>query len=248
LIEVDIIEDDFNTRVAVSLDSIKTKYGIRGLAYTVILSSKSIKSGLHGIQSPGVDLTKNDLWYFASSTKMVTAVLIMQLVDEGAISVEDKLSKFAFRHPNIDTNYTIRQLLGHNTNFANYTRTGHSIWSEIYGNRSKVFELDYLLDKYIPPPSSNPPTGWEYSNTNYAILGLIVEELTGKDYATVAKEKVFDPLGLKNTSIKTEGMDVKDLNGLWRYFGIELEDLNDVSVNSFLSMWGGAGALVSTTD
>jgi D-alanyl-D-alanine carboxypeptidase len=111
-----------------------------------------------------------------------------------------------------------------------------------------VFELDYLLDKYIPPPSSNPPTGWEYSNTNYAILGLIVEELTGKDYATVAKEKVFDPLGLKNTSIKTEGMDVKDLNGLWRCFGIELGDLNDVSVNSFLSMWGGAGALVSTTD
>lgn len=41
---------------------------------------------------------------------------------------------------------------------------------------------------------------------------------------------------------------MNDLNGVWRYFGSELEDLNNVSVNSFLSMWGGAGALVSTTD
>jgi len=86
LIEVDIIEDDFNTRVAASLDSIKAKYEIQGLAYTVILPSNSIKSGLLGIQSPGEDLSADGLWHFASNTKMVTAFLIMQLVDEGVIS------------------------------------------------------------------------------------------------------------------------------------------------------------------
>jgi CubicO group peptidase (beta-lactamase class C family) len=248
LITVQITADDFPGRVAQELQKIKDKYGIQGIGYSVILPNKAIKTGLLGTRDKDTPLSKEKLWHVTSNTKMVTAALILMLHEEGKLSVNDKLSEFNIAYPNIDDSYTLKQLLGHNTNFANYTESGTPIWGEIYGNPTKVFEIDYLLNKYIGAPTNNPPTGYQYNNTNYAILGRIVEQVTGQDIAAAAKERLFDPLDLQSTSLRTEGMDVKDLNGVYRYFGNDMQNLNGNPVISYLSMWGGAGAMVTTTD
>ncbi|MGB0850713.1 MAG: serine hydrolase domain-containing protein, partial [Bacteroidia bacterium] len=213
-----------------------------------LLPEKSVKMGLIGHRKVGVELDKEKLWHVTSNTKMVTATMILQLMEEGKLSLEDPISKFGISYDKIDESYKIKHLLGHNTNYGNYTESGTAIWPEIYGNPSKVYDLDFLLKNYLPNSNSNPTTGYMYNNTNYAILGMIVEGLTGKDLATAAKERIFDPLGLTKTSLRTEGMDVKELNGVYRYFGNDLQDLNSTPVMSYLSMWGGAGAMVTTTD
>jgi len=134
-----------------------------------------------------------------SNTKTWTGTVILQLVDEGKISLDDPVSKYRPDVPNGD-NITISQLLSMHSGLANYT-TDLDLNEQNDTNPSRAWTPEELLAKgFAMPPAFAPGERWMYSNTNTVLLGVIIEQLTGMPVAEAFKTRIFDPLGLTGTS------------------------------------------------
>lgn len=134
-----------------------------------------------------------------SNTKTWTGTVILQLVDEGKISLDDPVSKYRPDVPNGE-NITISQLLSMHSGLANYT-TDPELNEQNDTNPSRAWDPEELLAKGLAaPPVFAPGEKWMYSNTNTVLLGLIIEQVTGAPVAEAFKSRIFDPLGLTGTS------------------------------------------------
>ncbi len=134
-----------------------------------------------------------------SNTKTWTGTVILQLVDEGLIGLEDPVSKYRPDVPNGD-NITVAQLLDMSSGLANYT-TNLELNEQQDSNPSRVWTPEELLAMGLAEPPAFPPgEGYLYSNTNLVLLGLIIEQLTGGPVAQAFQTRIFEPLGLTQTS------------------------------------------------
>jgi len=151
-----------------------------------------------GVNEP---VTVDDHFRIGSNTKTLTGTVLLQLVDEGLLSVDDPVSKFRPDVPN-GQNITIGQLLDMRSGLNSYSVLT-SFNQTLDDDPKKAWDPEQLVKmglaerpKFVPPGS-----GWFYSNTNTVIAGLIVEKLTGKALRDVFQERIFQKLGLKNTSL-----------------------------------------------
>jgi len=134
----------------------------------------------------------------ASNTKTMTAAVIVQLVQEGKLRFDDPISKYVQGVPNGDA-ITIRLLLKMRSGLYNYSfapeiaesldRTPARAWTPE--------ELRALVLKY--PPVAAPGAEFEYCNTNYVLLGLVVEKIIGQPLARIMQDRLFGPTGMSNT-------------------------------------------------
>jgi D-alanyl-D-alanine carboxypeptidase len=129
-----------------------------------------------------------------SITKTYTATIIMQLVEEGKLKLSDKLSTFFPKIPNAQT-ITVEMLLRHRSGLFNYTshpdfikEVTTSISKEDLIKRFEGLKIDF-----------DPDAKYEYSNTNYLLLGFIIEKVTGKSYRDELDRRIIAKLGLKST-------------------------------------------------
>ncbi|HKO61106.1 MAG TPA: serine hydrolase [Pyrinomonadaceae bacterium] len=132
-----------------------------------------------------------------SITKQFTAALILQLVDEGKVKIDGKLSDYlpAYRK-DVGDKVTIHHLLNHTSGIPSYTG--------LAGFFANVSRNPFAVEDFVKQYTSNdlefePGSKYSYNNSGYFLLGAIIEKVTGKNYATVLKEKILDPLGMKNT-------------------------------------------------
>lgn len=135
----------------------------------------------------------------ASTTKPLTAFAVLMLVEREQVSLQDSIRKFfpGFPYENI----TIHQLLIHRSGLPNYMYFSDKYWKDkrnITVTNSDIIDLimEYEPRKYYPPGRR-----YNYSNTNYAVLASIIEEVSGKSYAEFMKEEIFNPLGMDNTRV-----------------------------------------------
>src|SRR6266513_3069872 len=134
----------------------------------------------------------------ASNTKTMTAAVIMLLAQEGKLGLNDPVSKYVPGVPNGD-NITITELLNMRSGLYNYTNDPE-FWAVLERDPTKVWSpADVLAIAFTHPPYFPPGTGFHYSNTNYALLGLIAEKIDGKPLASCFQDRLFGPLGLKDT-------------------------------------------------
>ena len=134
----------------------------------------------------------------ASNTKTMTAAIIMQLAQENKLSLDDPVSKYIPRVPNGD-HITIAELLNMRSGLYNYS-DDPAIWGNMDRNPAKVWSVAQLLAiAFAHPPNSPPGTAYEYNNTNYALLGLIIERVGGKPLAQAMQDRLFGPLRLQHT-------------------------------------------------
>ncbi len=174
-----------------------------------------------------------------SITKQFTAACILQLIEQGKLSLDDKLSKFISGYPKSDS-VTIRMLLNHTSGIANYTD---------FPEFEKVGRLSLREDSMISffknkPYNFSPGTNWAYSNSGYLLLGYILEKLSGQSYNDYLRQHIFDKLGMMNS-----GVDKLDSVLPMRARGYQR--INKKSVNAeFISMeWPfSAGVLYSTVE
>ncbi|MEJ7830484.1 MAG: serine hydrolase domain-containing protein, partial [Segetibacter sp.] len=161
-------------------------------------------------------LTAASRYWIASITKMFTAVMLLQLVEEGKLKLTDTLDKFFPQIPNA-RKITIAQILAHRSGIH-----------DIFGDRdlrpsSKTDPItkDELLTLIAKgTPDFEPDAKHSYSNSGYTLLGLIIERLTGKPYAEALKERITSKIGLNDTYIATGKIDVNKNEGLtYRYVG-----------------------------
>lgn len=132
-----------------------------------------------------------------SITKQFTATLILQLVEQGKIKLDGKISDYlpSYRK-DIGEKVTIHQLLNHTSGIPSYT--------SMPGFFKDVSRDPYSVDDFVKKYASNdlafePGNKFSYNNSGYFLLGAIIEKVTGKSYEQVLKEQIFDPVGMKNT-------------------------------------------------
>jgi D-alanyl-D-alanine carboxypeptidase len=141
-----------------------------------------------------IKATVNTQYRTGSITKMFTATLVMQLIEEGKLSLETKLSKFYPELPNSDQ-ITIQQLLQHESGFFNIIDTPNfKEW--MVEKRSKDELLSKIKENGV---IFSPGEKASYSNTNYIILTFIIEDIENKDFTKILKKRIIKPLRLKNT-------------------------------------------------
>jgi CubicO group peptidase (beta-lactamase class C family) len=135
------------------------------------------------------------IFQIGSITKQFTAAIIMQLQEEGKLSVTDKLSKYFPGFANGDR-ITIAQLLSHTSGLYNYTNDTVLMRSDVTKHYTPAEMID-IFRRY--KPDFEPGTGWNYSNTGYSLLGYIIEKVEGKPYEQVARQRIFQPLGMSRS-------------------------------------------------
>ena len=132
-----------------------------------------------------------------SITKQFTSMLILQLVQEGKVKLEGKLTDYLpdYRKDTGDR-ITIHQLLNHTSGIPSYTGLPN-FFQDVSRNPYSV--SDFVKKFTSGDLEFEPGTKWNYNNSGYFLLGAIVERITGKPYEQVLKERILDPLGMKST-------------------------------------------------
>ncbi len=132
-----------------------------------------------------------------SITKTFTAVLIFQLIEQNKLNLNDKIDKWFPNLPN-SNKITVKMLLNHSSGIAEVLNTKIMLLSLLKPN--KIWNTDEIMDiinsnKYNFQPSTN----YEYSNSNYILLGQIAEKVSGIQLNILYRKKILEPLSLKNT-------------------------------------------------
>ncbi|GHJ43072.1 D-Ala-D-Ala carboxypeptidase [Catellatospora sp. TT07R-123] len=136
----------------------------------------------------------------ASNTKTMTAALITLLAQDGGLSFGDPVSAYVDGVPN-GANITIADLLKMRSGLYGYTNAPE-LATAMDADLGRVWTPQEMLDiAFKRPPNFAPNTGYEYSNTNYALLGLVAEKVGGKPLAEQFQQRLLGPLGLRQTSL-----------------------------------------------
>ena len=184
------------------LDDRISKHSVRGVSAAVIFPDQKIWTGVSGISHDNVSMEPDMLFAIGSITKNVVAALTLKLAEEGALSLDDPLSKWLPDYQHIDNRITIRQLLDHTSGIYMFW-DNEKIWDDLKKDRTKVWTPEEVLS-YIKEPYFAPGEGCRYSNTNYLLLAMIIEEATGSNLSTNFNEYFWEPLDINNAYLSME--------------------------------------------
>jgi D-alanyl-D-alanine carboxypeptidase len=187
-----------------------------------------------------------DRFRAGSATKAFVATVVLQLVGEGKLTLGDTVERWL---PGVVPNgarITVRQLLNHTSGLFDYAEDDRVLGHKLSRIPTRVWaprELIAIGTSHAPLFA--PGARWAYSNTNYFLLGLIVEKTTGQPLAAQLRKRIFAPLHLRGTSFDTKPRIAgRYAHGYERVGGSGLQDVGRISP----SLYWAAGAIVSTAD
>lgn len=193
----------------------------------------------------------NTEFHIASVTKEFTAAAILQLIQQGRLRLDDKLSKFFPTFPGGDR-VTVRELLNHTSGIHNYTEFGWKVWTLIeLTHHHTTAEWVRHIEQQHPLYDFPPGTAWHYTNSGFYLLGAIVEKLSGMSLHDYFAKYLFDPLDLTRTAIDSGSDSATGPDGAEGYLGGgKAGSFKPIPWYEDFSMSnpGGAGALRSTAD
>jgi CubicO group peptidase (beta-lactamase class C family) len=147
--------------------------------------------------------SENTLFQIASVSKLFTAIAVLQLYESKKLDITDKFIKYFpdFPYPDV----TIKQILSNTSGIPDVGDVFVPIWKL---HQDTVFTLQDIIPSLKLqklPVDFKSGDYWEYSNTNYSLLALLVEKISGEKYANYLSKKIFIPAGMRNTFQKTSG-------------------------------------------
>lgn len=149
-------------------------------------------------ETTGAPLNENSLFELASVSKQFTAMGIVMLKQKGKLNYDDPLAKYI---PELSfyKGVTVRNLLHHTSGLPDY----ESILDSLFDRRKIATNKDIIdtFKKYKPASYFEPGTKWQYSNTGYALLGTIIERLSGISYGAYLEKNIFRPLNMYRTQV-----------------------------------------------
>ena len=144
------------------------------------------------------EITSETPIHLASVSKVLTAAVVLKLVDRNKLQLDQKVNSLLPEFPYEDI--TIRMLLNHRSGLPNYAYfcDDRAIWDRSMITNQDILDLlaKHKFDLYFQPDKK-----FGYCNTNYAMLALIIEKVTHMNYRDAMKKILFDPLGMKNTYV-----------------------------------------------
>jgi D-alanyl-D-alanine carboxypeptidase len=165
---------------------------VAGLSIAVFAHGRPVLAKGYGFADveAGVAATPDTSYPIASVTKQFTAAAILRLADQGRLSLDDPLSRFFPAARPLIGVLTMRQLLAHTSGL---TRGGPA-------PRAAALSVLERGGTALPPGQD-----WDYSNYNFSLLGLVIEKVSGRDYATYVRDELVVPLGLTGTGYCEDG-------------------------------------------
>ena len=142
-------------------------------------------------------LNDSSVFELASCSKQFTAMAIMILAEQGKINYSDNIQKYIPDLPY--QNITIENLLTHTSGLPDYMELLQKYWDK--NKFATNYDIVDLFKKYKPKIYFSPDKMFEYSNTGYALLSIIIEKASGLTYAEFLNENIFKPLRMKNTRV-----------------------------------------------
>jgi len=222
----------------------------RGVSAAVIMPGKPIWKGVAGISHDTVKISPDMLFAIGSITKNFVAALTLRLAEEGKLSLEDSLHAWLPTYPHIDSTITIRQLLNHSSGIYMFW-SNEEIWDGLKKDRTRVWTPEEVLSYVKEPYNFTPGEGFRYSNTNYLLMAMIIERVTGSRLSTEFRERFWQPLEIKNTHLSIEE-EIPD--NLAHVFGDNFNDDGSVLDLTYLprasheSITYGSGGLFMTAE
>lgn len=172
-------------------------------------------------KNEGTKITAETPVQIASVSKVLTATAILKLVNAGKIDLDQKVNTILKTFPYEEC--TIRMLLSHRTgmrNYAYFTDHDKSVWDR-HNQLTNKDILNLLATKDIGLESKTG-TRFSYCNTNYAMLALIIEKITGLKYKDAMSEMIFKPLGMTHTYVFDDDKDRKKIVPSYKGNGVEI--------------------------
>jgi len=236
-----IVHAQTSTELNAKLQEVAATHKLKGISASVRFADGSTWNHAIGKDGADKDLHSDMLFEMGSITKSLTAGIILQLSEEGKLSLNDSLHRYFDTLINIDSSITIQQLLNHTSGIFSYednlTLAGSVI---IYPDR--VWNPRTILREFIEPMYFDPGTNWTYSNTNYLLLGLIIEQIEGHSYHESVRKRLFEPLGLEHCYIEPSESHNEERALSWLESGKYQDNISE----AILSAAWSAGALVAT--
>lgn len=189
----------------------------------------------------GVPLRPEHVFRTGSITKQFTAVAALMLVDEGRLSLDDEITEFFPGYPTHGRSITVEHLLTHTSGIRSYTSM--PAWRPTLRNEVAPTELIAIFRD--EPMDFAPGQDWLYNNSGYALLGAIIEKVSGQGYADFLRARIFEPLGMRDTHVETQTAIIPG-----RVRGYSMGQGRTISNSAYLSLSHpyAAGAIASTVD
>ena len=238
-------------------ESLKSRaQGLVGAGYPAVLAAVTDSKG----ESAGVAVGRGSLETgqappldgevrIGSNTKTFVAVVVMQMVQEGKVGLDEPIETYLpglIKGEGIDASkITVRQLLQHTSGLPEYTDTVPGR-SDIFQIKDHYAQPRDLLDTALSKPAAfEPGTQWAYTNTNYVVLGMLIERVSQRPVGEQIDQRIIKKLGLSHTYFPAPGdRSIKGTHPQGYHLSAEgkLEDITEMD-----PAWGwAAGAMVST--
>ena len=248
-----LLTPQLRSALQAELNRLPPHFGIKGVAAAVRLPDGSVWEGAAGVSTvtPLDSLRPDMLFGAASLTKTFTAALTLRLVEQGYMGLDDSIAPHLpvwARIPAVNpTRVTVRQLLCHTHGLAEYT-AAPGFASALATTPGRLFTAADLLG-FVLPPTAVPGTRFQYSNTGYFLLGLIIEHKYQIPLATALRRVIWTPSRLDETFMGYETLPagLEQAHG-WATSSPPPIDMNLSSRTALFTGYNAAGGSVSTVN
>ena len=204
---------DVATRFQAALDAARYGAGAYGVTFAAVRDGRLVWSGSSGVARDGLTLLRpNSTMVIGSITKTFVAAAILQLVEEGRLGLDDSVRTHLPEIRQVSRAITIRQLLDHTSGLADVfndsTRRGLEEHPERPWSATRLFAS-------LHAPWYQPGEGWAYANTNYYLLGMVIERITGSTLEDEVGRRFLDPYDLSATHMLGADDPASPLSPAW---------------------------------
>jgi len=192
-----------SARLQAVVDASRGRIPTPGLSVAVRMEDGRAWAGVAGdrLLDPPKPVDPDTVFAIASITKTFVTAVVMQLVDEGRLSLDDRLAAYLPDYPRAGR-ITIRELLGHTSGVYDYFENP-AYNRQVFANRDRVWTPQQIL-RFVLAPYCDPGACFHYSNANFVLLGLVVEKVTGRPLSASIRKRLLDPLGLQHIVFQSD--------------------------------------------
>ena len=216
-------QDSVTTKVDDYIRTEMQSQQIPGLALAVIKDGQTVIAKGYGLANVEhqVPVKPETIFQSGSTGKQFTATAVMMLVEEGKLSLDDKITKFFPDSPQAWQNITVRHLLSHTSGMTDYPQDF---------DLRRDYTEDELYQRIKPIALAfQPGEKWSYSNLAYVMLGILIHKVSGKFYGDFLQERVFKPLEMTTARVISEADIVPNRAAGYRIVNRELKNQDWVS-------------------
>jgi CubicO group peptidase (beta-lactamase class C family) len=218
-----VAQQDISAKIDPYVKAEMRRQQIPGLSLAVVRSGTIALVRSYGFSNVEhqIPVKPETVFQSGSIAKQFTAAAVMILVEEGKLSLDDKISKYFTDAPESWKNITVRHLLTHTSGMGDYPPD--------LDLRRDLTEDEYLAIIKSVPLAYATGTTWDYSNLGYVTLGILIRKITGKFYGDFLAERIFQPVGMTTARVISEADIVPNRAAGYRLVKGELKNQEWVS-------------------